>query len=408
MIPIHGMNVVITGVIDGESRATATAKCQDAGANVQKAVTSTTELLITGDKVGASKIRKAAALGVRVVSWSDVWTGELPNKLDQVEELGEALMAPLLAPKRARQIAPQLAKGDDLPIGKGWMYEVKWDGVRGIATVADGQVSIQSRSGKTEYAEQYPEIAAELASFPDCVLDGELVVVDENGDGNFQSLSGGGEASYVVFDMLEEGAVDMRGYPLEARREGLSNFLAELETNRVGMSPGFLDGPQLLREVTRRGGEGVVAKRLSSKYVEGSRTSDWIKVKVRLEQEFVIVGWLPGEGELEGHVGSWLLAVVDKGAYRYCGKVGTGGTVEAWDAVRDGLQTAVERMVEIDLKQLSVAERESVTWVYPRTVIQVAFQRWTNDGHLWHPSFQGVRDDKDACDVVRERAAVLA
>ncbi len=411
MIDVRGLNVVVTGTIAGASRRTAQAKLQDAGANVQSAVVATTDLLVTGAKVGASKVTKARSLGVRVVSWEEVWNRTDPAT--PVQAVGKPTASPKVPTARARQIAPQLAKGADLPVGDGWLYEVKWDGVRGVVRVRDGQVTMQSRSGKTDYVEQFPHLTADLGRLPDCVIDGEIVVLDAAGASCFQSL-GSGVATYVVFDQLEDGVTDLRSWTLEDRRAVLEARVAVLDSRFVVVSPAFDDGEALLATAQEQGLEGIVAKRRRCRYQEGARTSDWVKVKVRNEQEFVIVGWLPGEGALLGSVGSFLLGVVGVSAaamspaFVYCGKVGTGGDRDVWDAIRDRLTPVADRMVMIELRELSLAERQAVTWVVPEVVVQVAFQRWTNDGRLWHPSFKGERTDKAACDVVRERAAVAA
>jgi len=161
--------------------------------------------------------------------------------------------------------------------------------------------------------------------------------------------------------------------------------------------------------VRERGLEGLVAKRGTSRYMEGTRTSAWLKVKVRCEQEFVVIGCTPGEGELAGHVGAFLLAVNEDGLggrqLVYCGKVGTGGTVDEWDAIAAALTPADGPRALIDLRVLSVKERREVVWVEPTRVVQVAFQKWTPDGRLWHPSLLRVRDDKTADQVVREEVA---
>lgn len=408
MIDVRGLNVVVTGTIAGESRNTATAKLQDAGANVQSAVTSTTDLLVTGAKVGQSKMAKAASLGARVVSWDDVW------RTDPASPAAPPVPAapPAAAVARpVRQVAPQLAKGADLPVGDGWLYEVKWDGVRGVVTVRDGEVTMQSRSGKTDYVEQFPHLVADLCRLPDCVIDGEIVVLDAARASCFQSL-GSGTATYVVFDQLEDGEVDLRGDPLEDRRSVLEATVAVLGSRFVAASPAFDDGEALLATAMAQGLEGIVAKRRQSRYQEGARTSDWVKVKVRCEQEFVVAGWLPGEGALLGSVGSFLLGVFNGvGELVYCGKVGTGGDRDVWDAIRDRLTPVLfshPDAVLVDLRELSLAERKEATWVLPEVVVQVAFQRWTNDGRLWHPSFKGERHDKPVQEVVRERAGVAA
>ena len=402
---VAGQNVVVTGKIAGESRASAEQKLREAGASVQSSVTSSTDLLVTGAKVGKTKIDKAEALGVKVVSWESL-QGDPPVMADG------AFTAPARKPKALseRQIGPMLAKAGELPKGEGWQFEIKWDGYRCVATVRGGGVAMQSRSGKSDYAEQFPAIAAALAGLPDCVIDGELVVLDDNGHSSIESLGNGGAANarFILFDALELDGEDLRPLPLHERRERLEAFLNLKAVGTVkrrralALSPAWDDGEKLLAYVAERGLEGVVAKRLQSFYREGSRAGEWVKTKVRNEQEFVVVGWLPGKGQLEGQVGGLLLAVHNEdGELVYVGRTGVGGTDEE-RAAFEANDMPAERKQLLAIDGIKKAEQKDVTWVEPTLVIQVAFQNWTKDGRLWHPVMTGVRRDKDARDVVRE------
>lgn len=405
---VAGRRVVVTGKIAGESRETAEAKLREAGAIVQGSVGKNTDLLITGAAVGASKMKKAHDLGVMVIPWEQAF-GTNPV-------IG--VMPPPREPAPAVRVwAPMLAKAGTLPEdGEKWLYEVKWDGYRGIATVKGGSVMIQSRSGKSDLTAQFPEVANELAMLDDCVLDGELVAIDAAGESTFETLhrnQGTSATRYIVFDVLEVKGSRVTGMTLTARRELLAKVLEpwiEGRLQHIAVSPAFNDGAELMKVVQDRGLEGIVAKRRASLYQEGSRTDAWTKVKVRIGQEFVVVGYTPGEGALEGLPGALVLAVVDeKDRLVYVGKVGTGLT----DADRADL---LDRLQPVQLGVLRdagfdahTADRDVIreaTWVAPDVVVQVEFQRWTEDSRLWHPSFKGVRDDKAAADVKRE--AVIA
>ncbi len=395
---IEGKKVVVTGKIAGESRQTAEAKLRDAGATVQAAVTEDTDLLVIGAKVGASKIGKATIHGVEIVPWEQAFS--LPGAL--AGRVRQSVEAPRTA---ARTVAPMLAKAGELPTGDGWLYEVKWDGYRGIATVIDSAVSLQSRSGKSDLTEQFPQIAVALSALPDCVLDGELVVLDGNGNSSFESMGKAG-TSYIVFDLLELMGQDVRDRTLDERR-GLLRPLLDNLGGPVSVSPSFDDGASLLAWAANQAIEGIVAKRRHSTYKEGSRTGAWLKIKLRCEQEFVVVGWKPGEGARAGRIGSLLLAVNDEdGLLRFVGRVGTGGTDAEWDDLLGILDSSVSDPLErLDTCGASKAELRDVVWVKPDAVVQVRFQRWTEDGRLWHPSVQGVRTDKTASEVVREPVA---
>ena len=393
---LSGKKVVVTGIVAGHSRGTAEAALHDAGADVQAKVGPTTDLLICGAKVGASKLSKAKALGVQVISWENAFSPspiqavglsvqEAAEAQEYVEENGEPV----------RTVAPMLAKAGELPTDDGWQFEVKWDGYRGVATVRDGCCVIQSRSAKTHYTDQFPDIVRELETLPDCVIDGELVVLDDTGLSSMENM-GKGEASFIVFDVLEILDDDVRGQPLSIRREMLELLLSEVTTggSHISTSPAFDDGEALLAWGAEEKIEGIVAKRLSSKYKEGSRGGEWLKIKLRCEQEFAVFGWIPGEGARGGVAGSLLLGVYDDGVPTYVGRVGTGGDHAQWESF-------TERPAGVPLLTVPKTVARDTEWIEP-FVVQVRFQRWTEDGMLWHPSLVAIRDDKEPAECRRE------
>ena len=394
---VAGRNVVVTGAIDGESRGTAQAKLTSAGANVQSSLTATTDLLVTGEKVGPKKLAKAVERGIEIVPWEAVWNGA------GVPVNGNGGGAASAAPPTAavRTIAPQLAKAGELPTGGRWLFEVKLDGVRCIATVRNGALAMQSRSGKSEYAEQFPALAAEIAKLPEGVYDGEIISVVD-GAHSMQTITHRSGASYVVFDLLEcppqGGAV--KDWPLRARRELLKLQLTAAPSLRITISPAFDDGEALLEAVAERGEEGVVAKRIDSRYVEGARNGDWIKVKVRNEQEFAALGFVEGEGAMTGAAGSLLLAVWDPDGetFVYVGRVGTGLDYAWWQQFVDLPRAGRPEVVGLSRS----AELKNPVWLAEPVVVQVRFQRWTEDGRLWHPSAVGLRTDKEPHECRRE------
>jgi len=390
MNAIRDRNVVVTGIIPGHSRGTAQALLQDAGAHVQASMGPSTEVLVVGGKPGPKKLVKAEELGINVIQWDAL-----------VNENGGALTAAVTPLGEFRAVSPQLALAAELPVGDDWQFELKYDGYRCVATVKGGKVAMQSRSGRSEYVGQFPTIAAALAEFPDCILDGELIVTDATGASNFETVHTGvtGIEQYVVFDLLELEGEDMRHHALWDRRGHLEGLVDDQPPVRI--SQAVEDGKWLLRWVSERGLEGVVAKRKSSRYVEGSRTEAWIKVKVRLEQEFVVLGWKPGEGSRSGVAGSLLLGVRDADGWKSCGRVGTGRDFAFWEQFTQ--LPEVDECVECDLGNATRADLAGIVWVEPACVVQVQFQRWTKDHRLWHPSLKHVRYDKNALEVVRER-----
>jgi bifunctional non-homologous end joining protein LigD len=410
MTAVKDRRVVVTGRIANESRETAEQKLREAGAIVQKAINKDTDVLVTGDAVGQRKINDAAKFNVAVIPWHEAFRnsgaklGDVP-----VEDVDAALAwratgvaaGPRAPMPAVRQWAPMLCKKGDLPSGGGWQYEIKWDGIRGIVTVKDGQVSIQSRSGLSDLTNRYPDVTEELAELPDCVLDGELVQMgDELGllpDG----CDPNPVARFIAWDILEDEGNDVTGLPLVQRR-GLLELMVPGGCY-VAPSPVFTDGQQLLDFVTEHGLEGLVAKRGSSRYVEGGRGGDWLKVKVRTEQEFIVVGYTIGEGRRSSTFGALILGYFDDdGTIVYAGKVGTG-----WND--DDLEMLYQRMHPYLMGDPDESYagfpreilREGV-FLRPGLVVQVAFQKWTDDHVLWHPSYQHVREDKAAADVVLE------
>jgi bifunctional non-homologous end joining protein LigD len=366
-------------------------------------MSSNTELLIVGSKPGPAKLTKAEQLGILVIGWDDAIAGGKPSG----DVAGESRRAKDNT-FSARMVAPQLALAGEMPSGDDWLYEIKWDGYRCVATIKDGQVSMQSRSGRSEYAEQFPKVAAALSLLPNCILDGELIVEDAAGATSFETAhtAATGTERYMVFDALEIEDGDVRGAPLFLRREGLKSIIDDTHGDYLRISPAVDDGEKLMEFVKEKGLEGIVAKRSSSRYVEGTRTDVWIKVKVRLEQEFVVLGWKPGEGAKSGAAGSLLLGVRQGDPklppiWKACGRVGTGRDFEFWTQFQD-LPDAPPG-VDYDLSNSTTADLNGIHMVDPKAcVVQVRFQRWTRDGRLWHPSLVGLRTDKAAIDVVRE------
>lgn len=359
-----------------------------------------TEILIVGSEPGPKKLDKAKGLGILVIDWDTAVTGG-----GDASDVAESMQAARENTLDARMVAPQLALAGDLPTGDEWLYEIKWDGYRCVATVRDGQVSMQSRSGRSEYAEQFPKVAAALAKLPDCVIDGELIVMDDAGVTSFETAhtASTGTEAYMVFDALEIEGGDVRAAPLLLRREGLKAILTDKEGDHIRISPAMDDGEKLMEFVAERGMEGVVAKNKTSRYIEGSRTAAWIKAKVRLEQEFVVLGWKPGEGAKAGVAGSLLLGVrgsANPPVWKTCGRVGTGRDVAYWEQFTQ--LPPASPGIDYDFENSTNADLNGVVWVEPECVVQVAFQRWTKDGRLWHPSLQRVRTDKSALEVVRE------
>jgi bifunctional non-homologous end joining protein LigD len=390
-VNVEGKRVVVTGAVPGFSRATAEQWLAMHGAHVQPRVTRDTDLLICGSGVGGTKIKAAEKNGTQVVDWEDVAVPSTARASSPKVIEAEREVVP------RRQVFPMLCqKADELPTIGEWTYELKWDGHRCVAHVVSGEVRLFSRQGN-ETTHRWPEIAQALEGLSDCVLDGEAVVFGADGVANVELL-GEGHARFVVFDVLEADGTDCRRLRIEDRRavveELLRGGLREGES-RVAASSVFEDGEALLDHVKVMGWEGIVAKKAGSAYEEGKRPPTWLKLKVRTEQEFVVVGWTWGKNGNAGNIGACVVAVWDGEQFVYAGRVG-------WTdpAMLKLLQPLEQERCEcsgVPRKE----EREAV-WVKPQVVIQVDFQRWTRDGRLWHPIGRYVRDDKDPREVVRE------
>ncbi|MDB4936186.1 MAG: ATP-dependent ligase [Labilithrix sp.] len=303
------------------------------------------------------------------------------------------------------KMQPQLATlVDDVPTHGDWVYELKYDGYRAIATLEDGKVRIASRNGK-DWTDHFPGIAEALSHVraKTAVFDGEIAYVMEDGRTDFQklqnALSGAADAGrlvYFVFDLLHYDGVDLTGEPLEERK-------AKLRTILAGVGPPLKmgehvrgNGVEFFQQACKLGLEGIIAKRADKPYRPG-RSTDWVKVKCQKRQEMVIVGWTAPKGSRTG-IGALLLAVREGKKYRYAGKVGTGFS-------HASLEDLAKRLAKIEVKEPMVEgapRMRDARWVKPELVCQVRFTEWTRDGSLRHPSFEGLREDKKAEGVVKE------
>jgi bifunctional non-homologous end joining protein LigD len=304
--------------------------------------------------------------------------------------------------RRYRPMSATLVK--ELPRGDGWLYEPKWDGYRALAYLHGGEVELISRSGKSDFTARFETVARALpraVRTPDCVLDGEVCALDEQGRASFSAMQqGSGTLVYYVFDLLEQDGEPLLNLPLVERRARLERLLDRSQT--VAFTEAFDDGEALLEAAKQQGLEGVMAKWADSPY-EQRRARSWQKVKVRPQQEFVVVGYTKGQGRRVRHLGSLVLAVQEGGRLRWVGNVGTGFSERMLDELLGRL-----RKIERPESPLAVVpkmprvRKGDVVWVEPRLVVEVEFVEWTHDGHLRAPAFLGIREDKAPEEVRRE------
>jgi DNA ligase D-like protein (predicted ligase) len=283
----------------------------------------------------------------------------------------------------------------DRPSGEEWVFERKLDGIRCLAVKDRGRTRLYSRN-ELSLDDRYPSVAAALDADPadGFVLDGEAVSFVGGRD---RFGAEGGELFYYAFDVLVAGGRDVRSLPLEERREVLAGVVAWKDPLRVtDQMTG--DGAALLATACRDGWEGLIAKRRGTPYVS-TRSRDWLKLKCTRAQELVIGGFTAPRGS-RTDLGALLVGHFEGDRLRYAGKVGTGFK-------RDTLRDLSERLKPLVRETSPFAPEKGIpraaTWVEPELVAQVAFMEWTSDGRLRHPSFLGLRCDKSARDVVREK-----
>jgi len=307
-----------------------------------------------------------------------------------------------------RTYRPMLATlSEGLPSGADWLYEVKWDGYRALGYVRAGEARLLSRN-ENDLTGRFPELAKALvkaARSPECVVDGEVCALDEDGRPSFSAMQRGKPGTplvYAVFDLLELDGVPLVELPLVERRERLEALLDPRVTN-IQLSAAFDDGAALFAAATAQRLEGVMAKRPGSRYAEGRRTRDWLKVKTHGRQEFVICGWTKGQGRRAGRFGALVLGAYRERELQWVGNCGTGFDEQTIDDVLAKLEPLVRDDSPFAVvPAMPKVRKGDVTWVEPKLVCEVRFAEWTHDGHLRAPVFEGLRDDKPARQVHRE------
>ncbi|MFK9095854.1 DNA ligase D [Pseudomonas guariconensis] len=308
-------------------------------------------------------------------------------------------------------LQPQLATLVDAPPAGDWRYEVKFDGYRILARIEGSDVRLFTRNGHDWSAKMPHQVQAlRDLKLKSAWLDGEVVVAGENGLADFQALQNAFDTehderiTYYVFDLPFLGGQDLRQVPLQDRRETLRQLLEGRESEQVKYSADF-DQPvdSLLDSACRLELEGLIGKRADSPY-SGRRSSDWIKLKCKQRQEFVIVGYTEPKGSRNGF-GALLLALHDNdsGQLRYAGKVGTGFSTTTLDSIHARLKP-----LEVDKPALAKpptgADARGVHWLKPQLLAEVAYAQMTRDGVVRHSVFHGLRDDKPATAIDLERA----
>lgn len=316
-----------------------------------------------------------------------------------------------LAPSRRQYVAQPLPGFLDLlhpkvvsepPSGAHWLHEIKFDGYRFQARIAGGGVTLFTRRGH-DWTDKLPEIAAELATLPDGILDGEVCRLDALGNPTFSGLRsamGRGESAELVFfafDLLWRGQDDLRRFRLDDRKASLGRYLAPALSDRIRLVDTFpAGGPALLEAACRSGLEGIVSKRRDAPYAAG-RSEAWVKSLCIQGQEFVVGGY---EQQAGRHFKGLLVGVYEAKGLTYVGTLERG-----FSAAPDLLPRLKALETGSNPFAAGGPPRAHVHWVKPELVVRAEFREWTASGKIRHASFRGLRDDKPAAQVRRERPA---
>jgi bifunctional non-homologous end joining protein LigD len=315
-------------------------------------------------------------------------------------------------PERIEPMMAKLASKIPTP-DDAYGFEFKWDGIRAVAYVEGGRVKLMSRSGE-EITPRYPEIHAmgRALGSREVILDGEIVALDNKGRPSFEQiqqrmgLTAESEirrkmkevpVTYMIFDLMWQDGHSLINDVYTERRSALARLKL---TGASWQTPPFErgSGQTMLEASAKAGLEGIMAKKLDSKYEPGRRSGAWQKIKNRNRQELVIGGWLEGEGKRRGFPGALLVGYYDKGKFVYAGKVGTGFT----EATLEKLNKLMKPLARDKSPFDAGSPPRGAHFVEPKLVAEFEFVEWTRSGQLRAPSFKGFREDKPAREVVRE------
>ena len=329
---------------------------------------------------------------------------------------GHETLLQKLPPAEPRFIEPMKCKPvAELPEG-GWLYEVKFDGYRAVVVKDHDDIRLVSRKGK-DLGKKYPEIVEGMKDLPleKAVIDGEVVAVDKNGVPSFQLLqnlgsSGDRPVCFYAFDLLNYNGRNTMKLPLEQRKNILEGVVAQ--TGGILLFSASLQAdPQVIaKEIRKRGLEGVIAKKKESLYEPGKRSGAWVKMKTDTSQEFVIGGYRPSGKKKDFEL--LLLGYYEDGRLLYAGKLRAGYTAHDKKMIASKFSKLVTKKLPFaNLPEetggrwgqgITQDDLRAFVWLKPKIVCQVDFVEWTVDNHLRHPKFTGLREDKDASEVVRE------
>jgi bifunctional non-homologous end joining protein LigD len=283
-----------------------------------------------------------------------------------------------------------------------WIYEIKWDGYRAIAELDHGKVKLYSRNGNS-FVYSYPVVFNELKSMPiNAVLDGEIVVMDEEGNPSFQKLQHYEENKhlpllYYVFDVLEMNGKQLYDQPLIERKKLLQELLPESDV--VKYSDHVEEtGEEFFEVIQEKNLEGIMAKKADSHYYPGKRTTEWLKIKHHKSDEAIICGFTAPRGGRK-YFGALVLGIMKDGKLTYVGHTGSGFDDKLLKEVSAKLEPLIQDKSPFEER---VKTNQPVTWVQPKYVCELKFSEWTNDGKMRHPIFLRLREDKTIDDATTD------
>jgi bifunctional non-homologous end joining protein LigD len=345
---------------------------------------------------------RSAATGRSLEAIEGEGSGTLARGQENQQAL-DSLLAAAPKGKMPTKVRPMLATTVKEPSDRsGWLFEIKWDGYRAIAEVHRGRVRFYSRN-QLSFEERYAPIVQALHNLShEAVLDGEVVVLDQSGKSRFQLLqnyqkTGIGPLIYFVFDLLYLDGHDLQGLPLVDRKEIL--HLITPESDAIRFSEHIeKTGIAFFKAAVRQHLEGIIAKDGQSTYRQGQRSGAWLKIKTKLRQE-VVIGGFTRPRRSRKHFGSLVLGVYEDDDLVYVGHTGSGFTQKSLAEIAAKLKPLLQAECPFKKRPLT---NEPAQWVKPALVGEVSFTEWTADGHMRHPIFQGLREDKAALEVRRE------
>ncbi|WP_312175737.1 DNA ligase D [Chryseobacterium sp.] len=339
---------------------------------------------------------------------------DVSKKVDVASDLDQ-LLENTANQKFYEHVEPMLATLVDKPFDdKGWVYEIKWDGYRAVGFIDNNYAELKSRNDKSFNEKFYPIYEALKKLNIRAVVDGEIVVVGNNGQANFGSLQNwrseaDGDLIYYVFDILWYDGHDLKELPLTERKAILRQVLKE--SDNIQISKDFeTSGIEMLDAAKKMGLEGIMAKRKTSSYHIKNRTKEWLKIKANKRQEVIIGGFTKNDGTNK-LFSSLLVGVYEEGKLIYTGKVGTGFNKKMQREMMEQFKPLITDTVpfseEPDVNKPSRFRRNpphaSVTWLQPKLIGEVSYAEITSDNVMRHPSFQGMRSDKGAENVILEK-----